>query len=112
MHHKLNGYWHENIAACKFTPVFRFCTSFLEVFLLFFTIHLSHTLNLHRSECIFNSVFYCHHKHQQSNNSMQFISIIVPTLLPDGLNLETQIKRNIIGTHIEQRIQKQNTWII
>jgi hypothetical protein len=50
--------------------------------------------------------FYCYHNQQQTNNSIKFIFIIVPTLLPDALNIETRIKRNIIGTHIEQRKHK------
>jgi hypothetical protein len=35
IHHKLDGYQHEHIGPCKFTPVFLLCTSILDVCLLF-----------------------------------------------------------------------------
>jgi len=50
--------------------------------------------------------------HHQRNNSVQFTFISLPTLQPDGLNMETRIKRNVSDKHIEQTKQKQNTEII
>jgi len=101
MHHKLDGYQHEPIAACNFTHVlFVFFTSFLEFLLFFFTIHWSPTPILPVQTVHLVACSYCHHNHHQSNNSMQFIFISVPTLQPDGLNMETRIKRTINGTNL------------
>jgi len=38
---------------------------------------------------------------------MQFIIISVPTLQPDGLNMETRIEKTIYWTHMKQTKQKK-----